>query len=206
MPSFGDKKSIIKILLSCFLLIFISSCQSDYIPKPRGYPRIILPETHSYQPHSDPSCPFGFEHPTYTTVLKDSLFFDKPTENPCWLDVIYPSFNARIHLSYKEINEEKAGFAKLVDDAYKLNTKHVIKANFINDSLVVNQHGASGLYYEIGGNAASSTQFFLTDSTDHFIWGSLYFKNTPNEDSIAPIVRFIRKDIEQLLTTFKWKK
>ncbi|NOZ45910.1 MAG: gliding motility lipoprotein GldD, partial [Chlorobi bacterium] len=62
-----------------------------------------------------------------------------------------------------------------------------------------------GILYDIKGNAASSINFFVTDSTQHFLRGALYFNSKPNKDSLAPVVDFIRKDIVHLMETFKWK-
>ena len=49
--------------------------------------------------------------------------------------------------------------------------------------------------YEITGNAASHIQFHITDSTNNFIKGSLYFYAKPNYDSILPAVAYIKEDI-----------
>ena len=195
-------------LLMCFGIlgmVFLQSCgEEDYVPKPRAYFRIIFPE-HEYQNYTSATCPFSFEHPTYSKVVRDSLFFNKPTENPCWMDIQYPDFNAKIHLSYKEVGGKSENLPKLINDAYKLNSKHVRKADYIEEIPIKNKQGVSGLWYEVGGDAASSTQFYLTDSVNHFIWASLYFSSTPNEDSIAPVVSFIRKDLDRFVDRFEWK-
>ncbi len=186
-------------------VVILQSCgQEDYIPKPKAYFRIVFPER-DYQHYAPKDCPFSFEHPSYAKVVKDTLFFNRPTESPCWIDIQYPDFNAKIHLSYKEVGGSSKNLPKLVNDAYKLNSKHVRKADYIEEVPIRNQNGVSGLWYEVGGDAASSTQFYLTDSLAHFIWGSLYFSNTPNEDSIAPVVNFIRKDLDTFIESFKWE-
>ncbi len=193
------------ICIGIFCASLLQSCgEEDFVPKPKAYFRIILPE-HDYQTYSDSDCPFSFEHPTYTKVMKDAGLRDKPSENPCWMNIRYPDFNAQIHLSYKEVGGKSEDLPKLINDAYKLNSKHVRKADYIENEEIKNENGVVGLWYKVGGDAASSTQLYLTDSLHHFIWASLYFSSTPNEDSIAPVVKFIRKDLDKLVESFKWK-
>lgn len=186
-----------------FTALLFGGCNNDYTPKPKAYPRVIFPQ-HAYEPYTSDRCPFSFEKPTYTSLEKDSLFLKKEKENPCWLNLKYPNFNATIYLSYKEINRNNT-FQKLLEDAHTLNSKHVIRASEMQDSLIITPNKVSGLFYYVGGNTATSTQFFLTDSTQNFLWGSLYFYNPPNEDSLAPIVKFIRQDIDRIIASFKWK-
>ena len=60
-------------------------------------------------------------------------------------------------------------------------------------------------FYEVGGNAASQSQFYVTDSTEHFLTGSLYFYAKPNYDSILPAAKYLEKDIKHIMETVKWK-
>lgn len=192
---------VLLLLVGCFY-----ACQeTDYTPKPKAYPRLVLPAQHSYQPYASRECPFLFEYSTHARIGKDTVMTGrKAPSNPCWLNLQYPDFNATVYLSYKPISKDNS-LPRLVEDAHTLNAKHVIKADYIEDSLIVTPSGASGLWYSVGGNAASSTQFFLTDSARHFLWASLYFYHQPNEDSIAPVAAYIRQDMEHLLETFKWQ-
>ncbi len=185
------------------LLLSITACSDDYTPKPKAYPRVEFP-SHAYEPYHPQKCPFSFEKPTYATIERDSIFLKKEKANPCWLNIKYPDFNATIYLSYKNIDKQNS-LEKLLEDAHTLNSKHVIRASAMEDSLIHTTNNINGLFYYVGGNTATSTQFFLTDSTKNFLWGSLYFYTQPNEDSLAPIVKFIRKDIDQLISSFKWQ-
>ena len=201
--------NIIRLSLFLSICIFcatlLQSCgDEDYVPKPKAYFRIVFPE-HEYQSFNPDDCPFSFEHPTYTKVVKDAKLGNRPSENPCWMDIQFPDFNAKIHLSYKSVGGKSEDLPKLINDAYKLNSKHVRKADYIDNEPIRNENGVSGLWYKVGGDAASSTQLYLTDSLNHFIWASLYFSSTPNEDSIAPVVKFIRKDLDKLVESFEWK-
>lgn len=194
----------LKFLSFLFIgLILFSACGGDYTPKPKAYHRIIYPERNfiDVQP---PSCPFEFEYPDYARTAKDSLFFNREQKNPCWLDVVFDHFKGVIHLSYEPINS-KADFIRFTEDAHKMTFKHTVKAESIEEKLIQTENNVGGILYDVGGDAASSIQFFLTDTNSHFIRGALYFNNTPNSDSIAPVIRFVKDDMMHLINTFKWK-
>ncbi|OWY21254.1 hypothetical protein C7N43_29680 [Sphingobacteriales bacterium UPWRP_1] len=185
--------------------MFCSACKQEYVPKPKAYPRIIFPE-HSYTAFNSSQCPFTFEYPVYGKIIKnDSLLLVKKAENPCWMNIDFADFNADLYLSYRQIDSKEKTLPKLINDAYTMNAKHVIKADFIEDSLFVTQNRIYGVFYSVGGDAASAMQFYLTDSLHHFMWASFYVKATPNEDSIAPVNRFFEKDLQHLINSFKWK-
>ncbi|MBA3705285.1 MAG: gliding motility lipoprotein GldD [Bacteroidetes bacterium] len=190
--------SVFCLLYSIFLL---SSCGSDdddtIAPKPRSYFRLSFPEK-KYVKY-DSVCPFTFEIPVYSKVGKDYY----SSAEPCWLNLNFPSFNGTLHLSYKSIN---GNIKDYLEDTYTLASKHQIKASGIEEQLISkDSSNVFGLIYDIEGNAASSVQFFLTDSTKHFIRGALYFNAKPNTDSISPVVDFLKQDIYHLIDTFEWK-
>jgi gliding motility-associated lipoprotein GldD len=191
----------ISICFFCLPLILLSSCGSDddstIAPKPRAYFRLTFPEKKYTQ--YDSSCPFKFEIPVYSKVEKNNY---KDAE-PCWLDLNFPTLNATIHLTYKDINGNLKDY---LENTYTYVSKHEIKSSGIKEE-VISKDSAKvyGIIYDIGGNAASSVQFFLTDSITHFIRGALYFNAVPNTDSIKPAVDFIKKDIYRLVQTFEWK-
>lgn len=191
------KGKIILILISCFLL----SCGGDddviLAPKPRAYFRLNFPE--KVYVKYDSVCPFTFERPAYSQMDRDR----NEGAEPCWLNVNFPSFNGTLHLSYKSVN---GNIEKYLEDTYTLASKHQIKASGIEEKLIKRDSShVYGLIYEIEGNAASALQFYLTDSTKHFIRGALYFNEVPNIDSIAPVLEYIRTDIYHMIRTFEWK-
>jgi len=94
---------------------------------------------------------------------------------------------------------------RLVEDAHKMAFKHTKKANYIDEIKIDNAHGVGGILYDLGGDAASNVQFFLTDSNRHFIRGALYFYSPPNADSMAPVLDYVKADVKQMLKTFEWK-
>ena len=192
----------LRVLLPCLILVILSSCNDTYIPKPKSYPRVIFPE-HKYQQFKSADCPFKFEYPTYSTIAQNTTFFNEKIDNPCWLNMDFRDFNCKLHLSYNAITKSD-GLNKLIEDAYKMTNKHVVKAEYIEDQEVSTAKGIHGQLSNVGGNAASAIQFFLTDTTTNFIRGSLYFSNTPNADSLAPIIDFFRTDIMKIIETFEW--
>lgn len=186
----------------CFVFVFWG-CQEVFVPKPRGYFKIDFPKK-EYLVFDRPDYPYSFEYPTYAIVVKDSTFFGDPTENPWWINIDFPQFNGRIYVSYKTLSNSQQ-FTKVLQDAFKLTSKHSTKAYSIDDSLFRNNQGVSGLFFKVGGEVATSNQFFLTDSTKHFLRGALYFDATPNEDSLSVVNRFLMEDMRHLIQTFRWK-
>ncbi|MXV14689.1 gliding motility lipoprotein GldD [Pedobacter sp. HMF7056] len=177
----------------------VYACGNDYAPKPRGYFKIDLPEK-AYQAYSG-ECPFEFDYPVYSKVVPDSMGGSKA----CSPNLLFPKFNGRIHLSYYEVaNRERLN--ELVEDAYKLAYKHVAKSTGI-DRQEINYPSKNvyGALYHIEGNTASSVQFYLTDSSRHYIRGALYFREEPRLDSIQPVLDFVKKDIDVMIRSFRWK-
>lgn len=185
-----------------FLSILAISCNSGYTIKQTGYYRIDFPP-HEYKLFDKPGYPYTFEYPVYGTVVQDTSFFEDKPENPFWVNIDFPKFNGKIYISYKEVR--KNDFNKLVNDAFNLTYKHSTKATEISDSLMLTPHAVSGVFFKVGGNAATANQFFVTDSVNHFLRGALYFDATPNEDSLGIVNDFLQIDMKHLINTFQWK-
>lgn len=184
------------------MLMPILACNSPYIPKQEGYFKIPLPEK-KYVTFNEPSYPYTFEYPAYARIVKDTSFFDSIPENPYWINIDFPQFSGRIYMSYKSIGKYKLD--QLVNDAYKMTNKHTVKASGIDDSLIHPASNVSGVFFKVEGNVATANQFFVTDSTHHFLRGALYFDATPNEDSLRPVNNFLVTDMKHLISTFRWK-
>jgi gliding motility-associated lipoprotein GldD len=152
-----------------------------------------------------PGYPYTFEYPVYGSVIKDTTFFEDKPENPYWINIDFPRFKGKIYISYKEIGPGKNDLNKLVNDAYNMTYKHSSRATEINDSVMHTQNGVSGVFFSVGGNAATAKQFFVTDSVKHFLRGALYFDASPNEDSLGVVNNFLQDDMKHLINTFRWK-
>jgi gliding motility-associated lipoprotein GldD len=190
--------AVYTFLAACLLL----ACNSIYTPKPRGYFRISFP-AHQYQLFDNPEYPYSFEYPVYARVVKDTSFFEAKPPNPYWINVDFPQFHARIYISYYQVGNNS--FDKLRDDAYKLTYKHTYKATSIDDSLIKTRKGITGVFFNVGGNAATANQFFVSDTVKHFLRGALYFDATPNEDSLGIVNKFLQEDMKHLINTLQWK-
>jgi gliding motility-associated lipoprotein GldD len=191
------------ILVVGIMLIFIVACNSIFTPKPNGYFDIGFPKK-KYQVFNQAGYPYEFEYPVYAQIVKDSSFFGEATENPWWVNINFPDFNGKIHISYKEIG--KNSFDTLIKHAYFLTGKHSSKAYSIEDSSMQTMNGIHGVMFSVGGDVATANQFFLTDSTKHFLRGALYFDAAPNADSLGIVNQFLLEDMKHLINSFKWKK
>lgn len=204
-----------------FLCILLYSCNSPFTPKPRGYYNINLP-SHQYQTFQEQGYPYSFEYPVYGKIVKDSSFFDENPDNPYWINIDFPSFKGRIYISYKTIGGNSVykiktdkgykdslvenTFEGLREEAFRMTYKHTLKASSIDDSLFRTSNGVSGVYFKVGGNAATAKQFFVTDTVRHFLRGALYFDASPNSDSLKPVNDFLQEDMIHMIQTLKWKK
>jgi len=200
-PVFVRPLKSIAALFPVFLVFFIlQACNNEnYYPKPRGYFRIELP-VHEYRPF-DSTFPYRFEYPVYANITFDE--YTKP--DPYWMNIDYPAYKGKIHLSYKDVR--KTSLEKLIEDSRAMVYKHAPKATGIKESKIVNRkYKIYGMAYTIEGrDVASPFQFYVTDSTTHFLRGALYFYTEPNNDSLQPVISFIIDDIDHLIGTLQWK-
>lgn len=190
-----------RILISISVIIFalsISACDQSYTPKPRGYFRIELPEK-QYALY-DSLQNYRFEYPAYAQLVREKR---KGAEID-WVDIDFPDFKGSLYISYKPVDQN---LSEYVEDTRSLLLQHIPKASGITDSLIIDsERRVYGLLYQIKGKgAASPLQFYLTDSTQHFIRGALYFNIRPNNDSLAPVIDFLKADIDHLVHTLEWK-
>jgi gliding motility-associated lipoprotein GldD len=187
------------VLMFVGFIVSLTACGGDsYSPKPHGYYKIELPKK-SYRVF-DNGCAYSFEYPVYAEMVAES---NKAGEQ-CWYNLYFKKFNGRLHMTYYDVLS-KNEYEGLVEDARTFAFKHTVKANAIDQKLIsYPDKKVYGIYYSIEGNTASSVQFFLTDSVRHYFRGALYFNERPQYDSIQPVVAFIKKDLDKMISTFKW--
>ena len=187
------KISVLIILMAVLMISCGGGDEPEFYPKPRGYMRLEFPERSYDRYHSD--CDFSFEIPEYFEVM------DK--EDGCNKDVIINRFNAQLFLTYIPID---TNLMMNIEYSRKMVYEHSIKADEIQEAVVWNdQNKAYGMKYNIVGNAASPYQFYVTDSTNHFIRGALYFNVSPNYDSLKPSLDYVVEDIDRLIETVSWQ-
>ncbi len=188
-----------KLVLFLCLGAFLGSCSRNYTPKPHAYFRIDFPEKQFETYRSD--CPFEFEKPLYTEISRDS----SANSEPCWLNMNFLPYNATLHLTYKPIGEE-FNLLDLQTDTRRFVMNHTIKAQeIIENSIDKPDEHVHGVLYHLMGNTATSLQFYVTDSSNHYLRGALYFNSNTNPDSIAPVLNYITEDVIQLIGTLKWR-
>jgi len=188
-------------------VLFFAACggNHDYSPKPRGYYRIVFPKK-EYREYVS-RYPFTFLYPKYAMIMPDTQtrIAPKLLNMEYLLNMQFPQFNGTLHLSYDNITSKKM-FNMLVEDARKLAFKHTVKATSIDQgSISFPDHKVYGIYYTIDGNAASSVQFYLTDSVKNYMRGALYFNSEPQLDSIRPVLNFVKQDVGVMIKSFRWK-
>jgi len=179
------------------LLLFAAACRHSFTPKPRGYFRIDFPEKEYVYYHSD--CDYMFEYPVYGKIAG----IDAPSSEPCWINIEFPRFRSKIHITYKKMTGDLSSYS---EDIRTIAYKHIVKADdIIETPVMIPERKVFGIIYEIKGNTASSLNFYLTDSAENFLSGALYFNSIPNKDSLAPVISFFKTDIEHLIETLEWK-
>jgi gliding motility-associated lipoprotein GldD len=189
-------------------ILFFAACggEPDYSPKPRGYYRVEFPKR-EYREYVS-NYPFSFVYPTYAVMELDKTPMNnaKLTNMQTLLNMQFKQFNGTLHLSYETISSKKV-FDQLVEDAHKFAFKHTVKATSIDEGIIsYPDRKVYGIYYTIDGNAASSVQFYLTDSTKNYMRGALYFNSEPRLDSIQPVLDFVKKDVDMMIRSFRWKR
>ena len=185
-----------RILFGFFALQLVFSCNQDPIPKPVGYFRIDLPAD-TFITFQNEACPFNFEHHAFSLV--------KQKRENCWYDIVFPHLNSMIQLTYLPVEDDNLD--KLLADAHNLVFRHSVKADGIKEVLYVNDlRKVFGILYKVHGNAATATQFYVTDSVNHFLRGVVYFNVAPNEDSLRPVNEYMHGQVQGLIESLKWSE
>ena len=179
-----------------FVLLFLAACSDNPVPKPVGFFRIDIP-AHGFIRFEKQGYPYSMEYADYANVV------EVKNEHPYWIDVVYPRFKAKIYISYLPVD---TALSKYINDCYTMTYKHTSKAIDIeSEPVLLDSSRVYGLIYYISGNdAASPINFYLTDSTRHFVRGALYFNMEPRNDSLQPVIQGIERDIKHMINTWQW--
>tara|TARA_B100001564_G_scaffold355150_1_gene366959 strand:- start:1565 stop:2152 length:588 start_codon:yes stop_codon:yes gene_type:complete len=163
------------------------------VPRPLGQIRITLPDT-TTSPYKTP-CGSQFRIPNHAKVeLRNS-----GDKEGCWFNLSFPRFNAKLHCTEVPVRDLES----LLRDAQSLVFGHEVAATGIRRQ-ALDLPSKSGTLYALEGPVATPLQFFVTDSTDHFIRGSLYFSHKPNPDSVAPVLQRLESDVRIMMETLLW--
>jgi gliding motility-associated lipoprotein GldD len=176
------------------------SCTTDYQPKPKGYNRLILPKQ-EYRSLPD-TLPYQFEYSRHARLLRDSSWISERH----WVEIYYPELKANIHITYKKVGGREAILKELMNDASNLTAKQQIKASAIDEVITQTPSGKTAIISQIAGEVPSQFQFTMTDSSQNFLRGALYFNTRVQNDSLAPAIEFMKKETLHLINTLQWKK
>lgn len=186
------------LIMAIVPALVLISCEEELpIPKPKGYLRLDFPAK-AYENYQS-QCNFSFEKPENAIMRKARGF----SEDNCALNLEFPLHRATLHLTYLPLDSSQLNV--YLDQCRQMAFEHRVKANSIDE--IPRHYKANqvhGLLYSINGNVASNLQFYVTDSSDHFLRGALYFNTAPNSDSLAPSLEYLRSDIEHMLETLQW--
>lgn len=166
------------------------------LPKPKGYFVIDLPDTASVSFPARDAFQVDFR-------INKSAVWKTVDASKGWGTVSFPNLGAEIQLSYVPVRNQ---LPKLLDDAHQLAFKHDVVAQGIKEKLYADpERNVHGILYQFQGNTATPCQFFITDSTHHFLRGSVYVLAKPNADSLAPVNAFLQAEVIRLMETARWK-
>lgn len=192
-------KRNIPIIFSLLFALGFCACTQDYLPKPIGYNRLLLPEP-VYTSLPD-SLPYTFEYSKHATLLADT----SKIREKFWIEIYYPQLKSNVHITYKALRNSQQLLKEYLDDSYTLTAKHQIKAYAINEVITKTPSGKTAVIAELDGEVPSQFQFTITDSSKNFIRGALYFNTQVANDSLAPAIDYMKKDIMHLINTLEWK-
>ena len=190
-----------KLLVLTMILVLCASCGTDPIPKPKAYLSLDYPKAKYI--NTEVGLPFSFDKNELAKNVMLKKF--KETNESYGVNLEYPTLNGTIYLTYKKVIKQEQ-LIDFIRDAQNFTQEHTKKADeIIEQPFEDSERKAYGMFYEVGGNAASQSQFYVTDSTNHFLIGSLYFYAKPNYDSILPAAHYLKQDIKRIMETVKWK-
>jgi len=189
-------KGLMLFLLTGLILLIGCGEEENFIPKPKSYFRIDFPAK-SYQTNSE-KCNANFEVPTYTYIQNKK----SPKEGICFQNIVFPYYKASIYCTYLRLD---SNFYEHSEECRKKAFEHQSRAQAIDEKLFVNEEKrVFGTTFDIKGDVACNYMFYLTDSTNHFFAGSVFFEVIPNYDSLQPVIEFVKEDIQHLIETFEW--
>lgn len=199
------KKFYIEVL-SLIVIIFSGYVyhwnKKSFLPKPFGHIFLELPK-HEYKKINDPRLAYNCEISKYAEL-------DFPEEyKKFWVNIVYPdldeNFQARIEMTYENLNYDEKKLRSILDDCYKLTMKHHVRATTISQDVITTKKGLQIMLVVISGEVPTSFQFYTLNSKKHFLRGALYFPTALANDYLSPIINYIKTDIYHLLSTIEWK-
>jgi gliding motility-associated lipoprotein GldD len=191
------RRSLLWVGAWCAMLL-LHSCTAEPRPRPRTYPRLVLPER-AYRQFTDPRCPCTFEYPSYGVV-------GKLKNDSCDFDIHFPPLGATWHVTNRRISAARRGpgsRSDLYEQYRRLLYHHTQKATEISERTLRVAAGG-GTFFELKGQVPTSAQIFLSDSTRHALVVAFYFTTALKNDSLAPVITYSKHDLSHLAQTLRW--
>ncbi len=180
-----------RLLVLLIISMPFVGCKEEVLPKPKALLRLEYPNS-EYK---------LLDTGNFQFKMNGLCDFEMKNNNSLTLD--YRTMKGSLFITYKEVDNN---IDKLLTDAQRLSIEHSAKADGILPHPFVNEDDkVYGMFFEVVGDAASQAQFYATDSTAHFVTGSLYFYTKPNYDSIYPAATYLQNDIKKIMETLRWK-
>ena len=178
----------------------MTACDEEQVfqPKPKGFNKIDLPE-HSYK-QLDSTHPFSFEYSSLAEIHPDT----SPQAEPHWMDIYYPAFKANVQITYKPVKNSRQ-LDEYINDSHTLANKHNVKAYAIDELNMVSENGYPVTIFELSGEVPSQVQFHANDSAGHFLRGAVYFRTSTKNDSLAPVIKYMKEDVFHLIQSLRFK-
>lgn len=195
------KNKFFAISIFCLLVVAVGCSEEEktFMPKPKGYNKIDLPE-HSYDTLTG-NYPYTFEYASIANIVPDT----SKTAEAYWIDIYYPEYRANIQITYKNPKNNPKLLEEYIRDSHTLANKHNVKAYAIDELITSNKNGYAVKVFELSGDVPSQIQFHVTDSTSHFLRGAVYFRTSTKNDSLAPVISYMKADVMHLIETLKFK-
>lgn len=194
-----NKLFVLSLICSILLLSGCGDEENTFMPKPKGYNKIELP-AHSYDTLQG-AYPYTFEYAKNASIVQDT----SKTAEQYWIDIYYPEYKANIQITYKNPKNDPKLLDEYIKDSHTLANKHNVKAYAIDELITSNENGYAVKVFELSGDVPSQIQFHVTDSTTHFLRGAVYFRTSTKNDSLAPVISYMKEDVMHLIETLKFK-
>lgn len=193
-------KNILLSLGAILSLLLLSHCQQSpaAFPRPWGFHRIPFPDSTTHTRYASPYCGFSFEYPDFGEILLE-------TKDSCWVDFYFPRYQCKWHVTYYETAPGGKDRNTYFEDHRAMIYKHSKKATMIQPNFFEVAQGY-GTFYEVSGNVGTPAQFFISDTTDrHILMTSFYFDTALKNDSLQPIIQYMKGELQHMISSLRWQ-
>ena len=187
-------KSLAAVSLGVSLLVAACTAHQDKpVPRPTAFPRVTDPGAEYVVVDS---VPVQFE-------VNSAAELTRP--RPDWLNIRYPQWNVTVHVSLTPV--EPSEFESALDN--RMQRLHLNIASLsVTDETEFETPDFSSVLLSSPDSRSTPLQFIAAGDSTMIISGVAFFENvTPDAsvDSLAPIVKYIRRDLTHTLTNLSYR-